>query len=453
MDRTPQIDLFAARARQPRVLTVSELTADLKALLEGRYASLHVTGEISNLRRPSSGHVYFTLKDAGACITAVMFRSQARLLKFSIEQGLSVVVRARLSVYEPQGAYQLVCDSVEPTGVGALMLAFEQLKARLAAEGLFDSSRKRPLPRVPRRIGVVTSTAGAALRDFLRTLHRRFPNLPVLIAGSRVQGDGAASEIARAVQLLGTQDVDVIVVTRGGGSLEDLWAFNEEVVARAIATSPVPVVSAVGHEVDFTIADFVADVRAATPTAAAELIAPVKSELAANLLAHQARLLRAWESTREARQARLDRFRARLSDPRRLLDARRLSLDRLEARLLQTLRAANGQRAQALERARQRLERAHPRARLLMFERAVATLQDRLIQATRRGLRTRVLSFHGSENRLNALSPLAVLSRGYALAFRDGHLVKTATDLAAGQSLDLRFSDGTAEVRVEKVKR
>src|SRR6266566_1984164 len=254
-----QFNLFGQRTG-PRVYTVSELTREIKGILEGRFPSVLVKGEVSNLKAPSSGHLYFTLKDADACLDAVLFRTEARRLRFSVQNGLSLVARGRLALYEPLGA-------------GALQIAFEQLKERLQKEGLFESARKRKLPFLPRRIAVVTSPSGAAVHDFLRVLHRRFPNLPVLIVPVRVQGEGAAQEIARGIVRAAKQPrVDVVVVARGGGSLEDLWAFNEEVVARALCGCPVPTVSAVGHEVDITIADYCADVRAPTPTAAAELI-------------------------------------------------------------------------------------------------------------------------------------------------------------------------------------
>src|SRR5882762_10110415 len=289
-----QFDLFGKRAGGPRVYSVSELTREIKAIVEGRFPSVLVKGEVSNLRAPSSGHLYFTLKDADACLDAVLFRTEARRLRFSVQNGLSLVARGRLAVYEPQGRYQLVCDMVEPLGAGALQVAFEQLKERLQKEGLFEAARKRKLPFLPRRIALITSPSGAVVHDFLRVLHRRYPNLPVLIVPARVQGDGAAQEVARGIlRGAGAPRVDVLVVARGGGSLEDLWPFNEEVVARALARCPVPTVSAVGHEVDYTIADFAADVRAATPTAAAEIIARVKEELIADLSQRRARLVRA----------------------------------------------------------------------------------------------------------------------------------------------------------------
>jgi len=262
-----------------RIYSVSELTAGIRALLENNFGEVWLEAEISNCKVWNTGHMYFTLKDGSAQIKAVMFRTAVRTLRFKPEDGLRVIARGRLGVYEPKGEYQIVCEHMEPQGLGALQLAFEQLKKRLQAEGLFDAARKRPLPSLPRRIGIVTSLDGAALGDILKVLRRRAPNASVLIRPARVQGEDAAAEVATALRILGkVPGVDVIIVGRGGGSIEDLWAFNEERVARAIAASPVPVVSAVGHEVDVTIADFVADLRAPTPSAAAEMVVAATDE-------------------------------------------------------------------------------------------------------------------------------------------------------------------------------
>ena len=266
------------------ILTVSQLTGLLRTSIESQFADLWLEGEVSNLRMPGSGHVYCTLKDEFSQIRAVLFRSSAARLKFTLQEGMCIIVRGRLTVYEPRGEYQIVLDSVEPKGIGALQLAFEQLKARLAGEGLFDEAKKTPLPPFPSRVGVVTSPTGAAIRDMLSVLHRRWPTLHIILAPVPVQGEGAAQHIANAVALLNEEDlVDVIIVGRGGGSLEDLWSFNEEVLVRAIAASRVPVVSAVGHETDVTLADFAADRRAATPSAAAETVVPVLAEVVERL--------------------------------------------------------------------------------------------------------------------------------------------------------------------------
>ncbi|GAC1594840.1 MAG: hypothetical protein NVS4B10_02860 [Myxococcales bacterium] len=436
--------------RGPRVYSVGELTREVKSILEARFPGVLVEGELSNLRKPSSGHLYFTLKDEDACVDAVLFKTQARALKFAPDNGHKVLVRGRLSLYEPQGRYQIVCDSIEPLGAGALQVAFEQLKARLAKEGLFDKGRKRALPYLPRRIAVVTSPSGAAVHDFLRVLHRRYPNLPVLVVPARVQGDGAAQEIARAIGRAARADrVDVVVVARGGGSLEDLWPFNEEVVARALTVGQGQAASAVGHEVDFTIADFVADARAATPTAAAELLARVKEELIADLAVRRARLVRAFRAQQAERRHALHAGRARIADPRRLIGERRLKLDRLEQRLAD--RAAQGiaQRKGALSALRDRLSGAHPREQLHRLRREVSRLSERLAAVAHRTLSQRRHRFEGLAGRLDALSPLRVLARGYAVAFDErGHALRSAAEANVGDRVTIRLGEGALDARV-----
>jgi exodeoxyribonuclease VII large subunit len=445
-----QFDLFGKRAQGPKIYSVTELTREIKAVLEGRFPTVLVKGEVSNLKAPSSGHLYFTLKDEGACLDAVLFRTEARRLKFQAQNGLSLVARGRLQVYEPKGGYQLVCDSVEPLGAGALQIAFEQLKARLEKEGLFAAARKRRLPFLPRRIAVVTSPSGAAVHDFLRVLHRRFPNLPVLIVPARVQGEGAAQEIARGIVRAAKQPrVDVVVVARGGGSLEDLWAFNEEVVARALCGCPVPTVSAVGHEIDFTIADWCADVRAPTPTAAAELLAREKTELVADLSQRRARLSRALRAQLERKRAQLDRSRARIADPRRLLSDRKLRLDRLQQRLEDRLRQDLAARLGGLHKLRDRLQSQHPREKLHRLHREVARLEEKLRALGRRAIASRRHRFEGLAGRLDALSPLRVLARGYAVAFDErGHAVISVTQVQPGERLRLRLHDGELSAQV-----
>jgi exodeoxyribonuclease VII large subunit len=494
MADTTQFDLFAGRPRGPKVYSVGEFTRDLKSVIEGKYDRIAIQGEISNLSRPASGHVYFSIKDATATLAAVIFRNEARLLKFQLMPGQQVVCRGKVTVYEPRGNYQLMCDTIEPTGVGALALAFEQLKMRLAAEGLFAAERKRPIPRLPVRIGVVTSPTGAAIRDFLRVLHQRFPNSQVLIAPARVQGDGAAREIAEAIRALNAvsarapegQKLDVLVVTRGGGSIEDLWAFNEEAVARAIARSALPVVSAVGHEVDVTIADFAADKRSPTPTAAAELLAPELHKEQEVLRVHLGRLRKAVEQRRQLLSARLLRSQQHLADPRRALAARRLALEHQQGALERHLRARLGLDRERATLGRERLFRQHPRERLRAAERALrahrvalaqhaqgllqatrsqlAELQARLLaasptaqileasralEATRaalvaaeeRGRHKRMERFGSQAARLDALSPLAVLSRGYAIAFAGPRVLRASTEVRVGESVRVLLPD------------
>ncbi len=441
-----QFDLFGKRgvAEGPRVYSVSELTREIKAVLEGRFPSLLVRGEVSNLKTPGSGHFYFTLKDADACLDAVLFRTEARRLKFQVQNGLSLVARGRLSLYEPQGRYQLVCDSVEPLGAGALQIAFEQLKERLEREGFFAAERKRKLPFLPRRIAVVTSPGGAAVHDFLRVLHRRFPNLPVLIVPARVQGEGAAQEIARGIVRAGQQPrVDVVVIARGGGSIEDLWAFNEEVVARALRACPVPTVSAVGHEVDFTIADYCADVRAATPTAAAELLAREKTELVADLAQRRARLQRALRAQLDRKRAQLDKARSRVAHPGALISDRKLRLDRLQQRLEDRASADLASRASAVRKLRERLALQHPREKLHRLHREASRLEEKLATLAHRMLSSRRQRYQALTAGLDALSPLKVLARGYAVAFDErGHALLRADQVQPGERLRVRLHEG-----------
>jgi exodeoxyribonuclease VII large subunit len=447
-----QIDFFGKRPG-PRIYSVSELTREIKAILEGRFPQILVKGEVSNFTRSGAGHVYFTLKDLDACLSAVLFRTEARRLRFELRDGMSVLARGRVALHEPRGQYQIICDSVEPLGAGALQIAFEQLKEKLHKEGLFDPARKRRLPFIPRRIAVVTSPSGAAVHDFLRVLHRRFPGLAVLVVPARVQGDGAAHEIARAITRAAKQRrVEVVVVARGGGSLEDLWAFNEEIVARALAACPVPTVSAVGHEVDVTIADFVADARAPTPTAAAELLAPVKAELAADLAQRRHRLLRALRGQIDRKRAQLDKV--RIADPRRLIGDRKLSLDRLRQRLEDAFHAQLSLRNSRLAKLRERLQAQHPRERLHRLHREVARLQERLRALAHKALSARKHRFEGLAGRLDALSPLRVLARGYSVAFDErGRAVKSASEVRPGELLRVRLHEGELSAQVVAAKK
>jgi exodeoxyribonuclease VII large subunit len=299
-------------AAGPRIFSVSELTSEIRGVLESRYGEVWVEGEISNCRVWNTGHLYFTLKDANAQLRAVMWRTALRGVKFKPEDGLQVIARGRLGVYEPKGEYQLVCDLLEPRGFGALQLALDQLKKKLLAEGLFDPARKRPLPKLPRKIGIVTSLDGAALRDIIKVLSRRYPNAHLVIAPTRVQGDGAARDIVGALDRVGRiEGVDVVIVGRGGGALEDLWSFNEEIVARAIARCPVPVISAVGHETDVTVADLVADLRAPTPSAAAEIVVTARDEFLARIERLLERARAASRGLVQQRRLRLERLMSR----------------------------------------------------------------------------------------------------------------------------------------------
>ncbi len=431
-----------------RIYTVSDLTALVRRRLEGDFGDVWVEGEISNLRNPGSGHCYLTLKDEQSQIRAVVFRSVARVLRFALKDGLHVVSRGHLTVYEPRGEYQLVVDYVEPKGAGALQLAFEQLKERLGRDGLFDAARKRSLPFLPGRIGVITSPAGAVIRDILHILDRRFPTIPVLILPVPVQGDGAAGRIADAIEeanaLPDRLKPDVLIIARGGGSLEDLWAFNEEIVARAIAASPIPVVSAVGHETDYTIADFAADLRAPTPSAAAELVVPLRDQLLDSFLTIGERLAAAARSGIEDRRNRVLAETRTLRSPARLVEGALLRVDDLSVRLRDGVtRLIARQREQRRFLARAVLA-AHPFRRLdaarLAHRRATERLGERM-----RALLADIQNRAGSlAARLNALSPLAILGRGYSVTRRlpSKRLVRSASDVTAGDRVLITLGRG-----------
>jgi len=444
-----------APAAAPRrlVLSVSELSARLRGVLETTFAEVWVEGEISNARAWNSGHVYFTLKDAGAQIKGVIFRSTLRTLKFKPEDGLHVVARGRLSVYEPKGEYQIVCEHLEPRGLGALQLAFEQLKRRLATEGLFDDARKRPLPTLPRRIGVVTSIDGAALRDIVRVLRRRYPNAHLVIAPTRVQGEGAATEIARALRQIARIDaVDVVIVGRGGGSLEDLWAFNEELVARAIVACPIPVISAVGHETDVTIADFVADVRAPTPSAAAEIVVRKKDEFAAQIDRLEHRLVSAALARFRRLEARVHALAGRpgLAGLPGRVAWRARHASELGAALSSAARQALARRTRQLEARRRALAGFDPRHRLGTIRATLLTLSGRLESATARGLHAAESRLTSTAARLDGLSPLAVLGRGYAVCWNDERtrILRDPAALRPGDHIRVTLERGDVRARV-----
>lgn len=396
-------------ADEPRVfLSVTELNQIVKGTLERELDAFWVLGEISNFRVPPSGHLYFTLKDDNSQIAAVMFRRQGLNLAFQPENGMEVLCFGRVSLYSVRGDLQLYVETMEPRGQGALYLAFEQLKKKLAQEGLFAAERKKTLPFLPRSIGIVTSLQGAALRDMLRILTDRFPDRRVVIRPVKVQGEGSGLEVAQGITELSQSGiVDVMMVGRGGGSLEDLWAFNEEVVARAIFAAPVPVISAVGHEIDFTIADFVADHRAPTPTAAAEMVVPRKAELVEEIESLEDRLVRAMQASLESAREAWEGLSRRLSDPRRRLREDQIRLDELSLNMWRRFR-------DSLERFKDRLN-------------------------------------HGAE-RLNGLSPLAVLERGYSITHKmpEEVIVRDSASIDIGGRLRISFARGKAMCRIEE---
>jgi exodeoxyribonuclease VII large subunit len=408
-----------APSRAPReVYTPSALTRFVRDLLEDALPLVWVEGEISNFSRPASGHLYFTLKDAGAQVRCAMFRPRSTWLRFRPADGMHVLARVRVSLYEQRGEFQLIVDSLEPTGDGALQRAFEQLKARLAAEGLFEAALKRPLPRLPRRIGVLTSASGAAVRDVLSVIARRFP--------------------------LATHDV--LLLTRGGGSLEDLWAFNDEGVARAIRASAVPVVSAIGHEIDFTIADFAADLRAPTPSAAAELLVPDARDLARALARQRERALQLLRRLLESRTQRIDHLLARLNAQRPQVRLARADerLHVLRRRLVERARGLLERREAATRQLRLRLFAQHPAARLVRRDEHARALLERLRVATRHGVERRRARLGELARTLHAVSPLATLERGYAILLDDDgrEVVRSIGQAPPGRALRARLADG-----------
>ncbi|RDZ27977.1 exodeoxyribonuclease VII large subunit [Lysobacter silvisoli] len=440
-------------AAPDEVLSPSQLNTLARNLLEDTFPLVWVEGELGNLSRPASGHLYLTLKDARAQVRCAMFKPKSNWLQFVPREGLRVLARGRLTLYEARGDYQLVLDHMEEAGEGALRRAFEQLKARLQAEGLFDSERKRPLPRYPARVGVITSPSGAAVRDVLSVLSRRFPLLEAEVLPVPVQGDGAAERIVAMLQRAAASGrYDVLVLARGGGSLEDLWAFNDERLARAIAASAVPVVSAIGHETDFTLADFAADVRAPTPSVAAELLVPEREELLRRLRQLGARLRSLQlQRLRQAMQ-RGDRAALRLNAlrPQTRLDALRRRQDEAARRL-----AAAWQRRLERERARLRhadavLRATHPQRRLAALRERLAALAPRPRAALLRRLAHQSLQLRGLARSLEAVSPLATVARGYAILQReDGRVVRSVLDAAPGERLQARVQDGQLRLKVE----
>lgn len=438
-----------------KILTVSQVNALVAEMLDQFFADIWVSGEVSNAKYYESGHVYFTLKDNESQIAAVCFRDSARRLKFRLEDGMQVLAHGRLEVYVPYGKYQIIVDTIEPRGVGALQQAFEQLKQKLEKEGLFAPERKRPLPVLPRVIGIVTSPSGAAIRDMIKTLRLQRAHCRVLLYPVQVQGEGAAEQIVRALAGLNRrQDVEVIILGRGGGSIEDLWPFNEEAVARAIAASRIPVVTGIGHEVDYTIADFVADYRAATPTAAAQKVAQGWFELAQRFEQAERQLIDAVEGLLFHLEQQIDELtqhRAFELVARRVREARhRIELWQAEMRAV--MHRLFGIRQEALNRLSVRLSRQNPAVKIRHGMMELTELRRRLYQTIVGlvgSLSTRLAGLAGT---LDALSPLASLARGYALCFRtDGTLVRQVGQVTAGEDVVVRVSDGRLECQIREI--
>jgi len=440
-----------------RIFTVTELTVRVRDHLEERFFEVWVEGELSGVKLWNTGHLYFTLKDSSSLLKGLMFRSALRYLKFKPADGLRVVARGKISVYEPKGEYQIVCEHLEPQGLGALQLAFDQLRKRLQAEGLFDVARKRPLPALPRKIGVVTSLDGAAIRDILKVLRRRYRNVHVVIRPTRVQGDGAAAEIAHALrQIVKVPQVDVVIVGRGGGSLEDLWAFNEEPVARAISISPIPVISAVGHESDVTIADLAADVRAPTPSAAAELVVARKEEFSSRIDRLHERLV----ACAHARVQRLSRRVHELSGRRALAGyTTRLAMtqrraDELNRALTDALRAAFTIRVRRLQTMERRLEAFDLGRRLARNRTALVAVDGKLRQSVAARTHRAQAKLGTLAGRLDSLSPLAVLARGYAVCWNEdrSRAIRDAADVATGDTVHVTLSRGAITAKVSGIE-
>ncbi|MDX1980986.1 MAG: exodeoxyribonuclease VII large subunit [Bryobacteraceae bacterium] len=443
--------LFGAERRQ---FTVSQLTDAIKAALNEEFTDIWVAGEVSGTKAAASGHIYFTLKDREAQIRCACFARTARFLRFRPQDGIQVVVRGRIDVYAPRGEYQLLVDALEPRGFGALQAAFEELKKKLAAEGLFDTQRKRPIPAYPRRIGIVTSPSGAVIQDMLKILTRRFPGLHIRLYPAQVQGEGSVEQLVRGIDYFSrTAWPDVVILARGGGSVEDLWSFNEEAVARAVAGCSVPVVCAVGHETDFTIADFVADLRAPTPSAAAELVVGTRQQIVERLEGLNAHLRQAVRyrlamAQRRSRELGVERLGG---DLHRMIGKRMQRVDELEGRGREVVRGALEGRKRRLAALESRLARMDVRLRLAegkrRLEAAVAQLEQRmrwLMAAARRRLDP--LGAH-----LHQLSPLRILDRGYALVQKpDGELIKDAGQVRVKQELRVRLAKGELDVRVAR---
>ena len=437
------------------ILSVTEVTRDIKLDLEGRFMNLWIDGELSNVKRPGSGHLYFTLKDDRTQLPGVMFRNSVRGLRFRPEDGMAVLVWGHLTVYEPRGAYQIRVERMEPRGKGALQLAFEQLKTKLAKEGLFEDERKKPLPLLPKRLGIVTSPSGAAIRDLCRILHRRFPNLEVMVYPTQVQGERAAAGIAKGIQVLNRMGgFDILIVARGGGSLEDLWPFNEESVARAIACSETPVVSAVGHETNVTIADFVADVRASTPSSAAEIVVRRKDDFQEHLVGLSNRLNKARTSRVTELSNRLERAATHgvFASVEHFVELKGQRVDETGLRARTSIDRRLGEADRRIKGLERRLEARRIDRRLGESRARWATLLARL-HAAERGRQEIVRHKLGSASaKLETLSPLGVLGRGYSLTWTDqGKLLRRAQDVQVGEALSINLHEGSLDCRVENV--
>ena len=437
------------------ILTVSELTTQIRTVLEDHYPAVWVAGQISNLHRAASGHQYFTLKDPQSQIRAVLFRGAAQLVPFVLQEGLEVVVRGHLTVYESRGDYQLILQAVEPKGVGALQLAFEQLKRKLEEEGIFALNRKRPIPSFPAKIGLITSRHGAAIHDVLSVLRRRCPMVPILIHPVLVQGENAAPQIADAIRTMNTmKDVDVLIVGRGGGSLEDLWSFNEEIVVRAIAESNIPVISAVGHETDVTLADLAADVRAPTPSAAAEMVVPPFEDLLNHVRQLRERLGQVMRVRLERCRYEIQRLRSAVPDPTLWLYRHSQRVDDLDSRLRLALREGQEELRKSLLSLEARVWASTPQHHIRERQHMIAQFVATLMHSISSLLKEKRHQSEGQAALLHNLSPLAILSRGYSIVetLDRGRIVRTVQDISVGDQISARVADGRLTCVVEDIQ-
>lgn len=445
---------IAAEIPKRHILTVSELTTLIKSTIESTFYDVWVEGEIYNLRVPTSGHVYFTLKDNSSQIKGVLFRSAARCLKFIPQDGMHVLCRGRITIYEFRGEYQVVVHYLEPKGVGALLIAFEQLKERLAKEGLFDDARKRSIPALPQKIGIVTSPTGAAIRDILKVIDRRFANVEILIAPASVQGERAAPEIVEAIaELNSIEDIDVIIVARGGGGMEDLWPFNEEIVARAIYHSRIPVISAVGHEIDYTIADFVSDLRAPTPSAAAEMVVKNKEDVQGYIGTLGSRLIYAKKTFLDKRRERLYALSRRVLSPEREINRYIQRLDDIENRLNLGVQRVIKDRRHHVEGLLKDIWAFNPRHPILLHRQRLEAYTGSLVKNTSHLIALKGNALQGLVAKLDSLSPLAILARGYSITRKLPSLavVKASRDVQRGDKVDVRLHEGNIVCVVEDV--
>ncbi len=441
----------------PAIYTVSQLNRETRLLLSQHFQTLQVEGEISNLSTPASGHIYFSLKDTNAQVRCAMFRSQLRRVKFKPENGLQVVLTAQVGLYEPRGDYQLLVESIQEAGDGALQRAFDELKLKLSREGLFDEQRKQSLPPLPSQLGIISSPSGAAVHDILSVISRRFPALPVVLYPTAVQGEAAQFEIAKAIKLANQRkECDVLLVSRGGGSLEDLWAFNEEIVARTIFESQIPVITGIGHEIDFTIADFVADYRAPTPSAAAETITPDQTEWLNRFMQLEKRLLQQLNKALSQNKQQLLWLSKRLQQlhPGKQLQNHFQRLDELENRLLRAVQHNIQQSKIALNNLNIKLWQHHPASKIKQYQIQHRYLSQRLIAAQQRQLELKQHQFLKCSQTLHAVSPLATLNRGYAIVTEvdTNTVIHNSKTLEQGQHIKTRLGKGSVVSQIEEIE-